>query len=58
MNLIGKLTIDEDNELSLKMRISPGNPEEYDIPLKELFDDLIGKKIKIEALSIEPRLKG
>lgn len=55
MNFVGKLVIDEDGALSLKMRLTPENPELYDIPLTELLEDFIGKDVTMDFLQLVPR---
>ena len=45
---------DDDGEICLKMRISPQNPEEYEIPLEELLEDLMGKRVQIKILPVKP----
>ena len=53
----GELTMDEDGIISMKMRIAPGNPELYDIPLEELFEDYMGKRVRMEIFPIQSRNK-
>ncbi|MHA1681066.1 MAG: hypothetical protein ACTSUE_08660 [Promethearchaeota archaeon] len=50
--IIGMLATDDDGETCIKMQISPQNPEVYDIPLSELLEDYMGKRVKIEILPI------
>lgn len=44
--------MDEDGLACIKMQISPQNPEVYDVPLSELLEDYIGKRVKIEIMSV------
>jgi alpha-L-fucosidase len=53
-NLKGKLTLDEDGIICIKMHISPGNPELYDIPLAELLEELIDNEVEMEVIRIKP----
>ncbi len=48
MKILGKLVLDDDGEISVKMRLSPHNPNLEDIPLKELLEDFLDKKIAME----------
>ena len=52
----GKLLIGEDNKISVKVPLSPANPELVDVPLEELLEDFVGKQVRIEILPIEPRM--
>ncbi|MBD3350898.1 MAG: hypothetical protein GF364_05370 [Candidatus Lokiarchaeota archaeon] len=54
----GKLVLDEDGLLCVKMHISPMNPELYDIPLQELLEDLINKDIFMEVFATQKRWEG
>jgi hypothetical protein len=51
----GLLEKDENGTLCLKVRISPKNPEEFDVPLEELLEDLIDKKVRIDIMPIKSR---
>jgi hypothetical protein len=53
-NFVGTLVTDEDGQICLKMRISPQNPEEYEIPMEELLEDYMGKRVQIQLLSVKP----
>lgn len=52
MKIVGKLTLDEGGEACIKMQIAPENPTVYDIPLSELLEDHVGKRVKIEIMPI------
>lgn len=43
----GKLTL-SDEGLSMNIPISSSNEERYDVPLMELFDELLGKEVTID----------
>jgi hypothetical protein len=53
----GTLTLDEDGVISVKMQIAPQNPELYDIPLEEVLEDFIGKRVSMEVLPLSPKWK-
>lgn len=53
----GKLLIDEENKISMKIPLSPANPELVDVPLEELLEEYLGKQVRIEILPVEPRIK-
>ncbi len=52
-NYVGTLVTDDDGQICLKMRISPQNPEEYEIPMEEIFEDLMGKRVQIQVLPVK-----
>jgi len=43
----GKLSLSEGG-LSINIPISNSSDERYDVPLKELFDELLGKEVTID----------
>ena len=49
----GKLSQGKDG-LTIHTYISESNPEKFDIPLKELFTELIGKEVSINIHRVEP----
>lgn len=51
----GTLIKNEKGDLCLKMQISPQNPNFYEIPLEELLEDYLGKKIAFELFEAVPR---
>jgi hypothetical protein len=53
---VGILTKDEDGQLCVKGQLSPANPELYDIPLEEIFEEFIGKKVVIDIVRITDQL--
>ncbi|MHA1819917.1 MAG: hypothetical protein ACTSVC_05550 [Promethearchaeota archaeon] len=53
--LKGTVIKDEDDNIALKMRISPDNPELYEIPFEELFEEYLDKKVRIELTLIKNR---
>jgi hypothetical protein len=52
VRIVGKLIQDDEEGLCIEMRISPQNPELFNVPLTEVFEELIGKKIVLEALPL------
>ena len=52
MKIVGTLTMDEDGLACIKMQISPQNPVLYDVPLSELLEDHVGKRVKIEIMPV------
>jgi hypothetical protein len=57
MRIVGDLVTNEDGELCVKMQISPQNPEIFDVPLKEVMESFINKRVAIEIIQSEPRWK-
>ena len=53
MKVFGKLTIDEDEGLCIKMKLTPQNPDMYDIPLEEILEDYIGKEVRVDILEVK-----
>lgn len=51
--IVGILTQDEDGTLCLKTQLSPNNPEIYDVPLSELFEEFMDKKVVIDILPVQ-----
>lgn len=51
----GELLQAEDGQLSVKMPISAMNPELFEIPLEEILEDFINKRVRIEVLPLESR---
>ncbi|MHA1340185.1 MAG: hypothetical protein ACTSRZ_06500 [Promethearchaeota archaeon] len=49
----GELVKNEDGVLCLKMQITPANPTKYEIPLEELFEDLLEKQVRIEIMPLK-----
>ena len=52
-SLRGKIVIDEDGTICMKMQIAPANPEEYEIPFEELLEDFIGRRVKIDVIALK-----
>lgn len=52
--IIGELK-EVDGELCIKMQISPQNLEEFDVPIKEVLEEFINKRIVLEVFPSEPR---
>lgn len=55
--IVGILTQDEDGMLCLKTKLSPNNPEIYDVPLSELLEEFMDKKVVIEILPVQENAK-
>lgn len=55
----GKLSIDEGGQLCIKTKLSPQNPELYEIPIIELMEDeeLIGSSVRLEIIPIKNEIK-
>ncbi len=49
----GKLSVGKEG-LSIHTYVSQSNPEKYDIPLKELFAESIGKEVSITINRVKP----
>ncbi|MHA1792522.1 MAG: hypothetical protein ACTSVI_07745 [Promethearchaeota archaeon] len=49
----GKLVLDDEGELCIKMRLTPQNPNIYDIPLSELLEEYMNENIRMDILPIE-----
>lgn len=49
----GKLSLTEEG-VSIHTRIASGSKLEYDIPLKELFEELLGQEVSIEIHRMVP----
>jgi hypothetical protein len=54
--ITGKLLMDADQKISVKIPLSPANPELIDVPLEELLEEYVGKQVHIEILPVEPRM--
>ena len=52
---IGKMVLDKDGFLAIKMQIASENPEIYEIPLNELIENFLNIRVKIEIIEIEKR---
>ena len=52
MQIKGEL-VQMDGKLCVKAQISTQNPNLYEIPLEELMDELIGKRVRIEAFELK-----
>ena len=52
MKLKGELVV-MDGQLCMKMQLSPQNPTLYEIPLEDLMEDLIGKRVQIETFELK-----
>ncbi len=48
--------MDADQKISVKIPLSPANPELIDVPLEELLEEYVGKHVHIEILPVEPRI--
>ncbi len=55
--IVGILTQDEDGTICLKTQLSPNNPEIYDVPLSELLEEFMDKKVVIEVLQVQEKVK-
>jgi len=53
----GVLKKDSNGNLCLKIRISPENPEEYEIPFEELLEEFINKRVKIDIMQLTSKLE-
>jgi hypothetical protein len=54
--ITGQLLMDADQKISVKIPLSPANPELVDVPLEELLEEYVGKHVHIEILPVEPRM--
>jgi hypothetical protein len=54
--ITGQLLMDADQKISVKIPLSPANPELVDVPLEELLEEYVGKQVHIEILPVEPRM--
>jgi hypothetical protein len=54
--ITGQLLMDADQKISVKIPLSPANPELVDVPLEELLEEFVGKQVHIEILPVEPRM--
>ncbi|GAB4315426.1 MAG: hypothetical protein Kow0069_17290 [Promethearchaeota archaeon] len=52
--IVGTLARDDEGQLALRMRISPQNPQLYDVPLSELLEDFEGKLVRLEVWPVVP----
>ncbi len=46
--------IDEEGIMTLKTQLSPQNPDLFEIPLEELLEEFIGKRVALEVVKTEP----
>ena len=53
----GKLVLDEDKKVCIKMPLTPANPELVDIPLEELLEEYMGKTVHLDIWPVESRSK-
>ena len=56
--IVGILTQDEEGTICLKTQLSPNNPELYDVPISELFEEFMDKKVVIEILPVQGKNEG
>ncbi len=48
--------MDAGQKISMRIPLSPANPEPIDVPLEELLEEYVGKQVRIEILPVEPRI--
>jgi hypothetical protein len=54
--ITGQLLMGADQKISIKIPLSPANPELVDVPLEELLEEYVGKQVHIEILPVESRI--
>jgi hypothetical protein len=54
-NFFGKLLRNEEGHLSMKIKMSPQNPEMITVPLEELLEDFIDQDISVEIFKVRAR---
>ena len=52
---IGQLIKDDEGQLCLRMKITPQSPEPEDIPLEDLFEELMGQNIRIDMMRVSDK---
>ena len=52
MKLKGELVL-LDGELCMKVQFTPDNPSLYEIPLGDLLEDFVGKRVNIDILEVK-----
>jgi len=48
--IIGKLKMNEEGQLCITMNENASNPLLNDIPLNEIFEEYVGKKVKLDIM--------
>ncbi len=53
MKAKGLLTKNEEGEICLKMKFSKESKVAFDVPIEELFEEFLDKRIQIKALPLK-----